>query len=61
MNYKQEIKKMLSRIPNKVVSGSYNMALGYKAVAEKARTIAEKSRPTEAELLRAYADLQTYE
>lgn len=61
MNYQQEIKRLLSRIPDKVVNGSYNMALGYKIVAEKARTIAGKSRPSEAELLRAYADLKAYE
>lgn len=61
MNYQQEIKRLLSRVPNKVISGSYNIALGYKIVAEKARTVANKSRPTEAELLRTYADLKAYE
>lgn len=61
MNYQNEIKKMLSRIPLKVTSGSYNMALGYKIVAEKAGAVAGKSRPSELELLRAYEDLKAYE
>ena len=61
MNYQQEIKRLLSRVPNKVISGSYNTALGYTIVVEKARAIAGKSRPSEAELLRAYADLKAYE
>lgn len=61
MNYKEEIKRMLNRIPDKVINGSTNQAIGYKIVAEKAAQIAGKSRPTEAELMRAYADLKAYE
>ena len=61
MNYKEEIKKLLKRIPEKVINGSTNQAVGYKIVAEKAMTISCKARASEAELMRALADLQAYE
>lgn len=61
MNYRAEIKKLLSRIPQKVINGSTNQAVGYKIVAEKAMAVAGKARASELELTRALADLQAYE
>lgn len=61
MNYKEEIKRLLSRIPQKVINGSTNQAIGYKIVAEKAMAIAGKARASEAELMRALSDLKAYE
>lgn len=61
MNYKDEIKKMLGKIPFKVTNGSVNQAIGYKIAAEKAMAISGKSRATELELIRAYEDLKAYE
>lgn len=61
MNYRAEIKKLLSRIPQKVINGSTNQAIGYKIVVEKAMAVAGKARASELELTRALADLQAYE
>lgn len=61
MNYREEIKSMLKRIPDKVTNGSVNQAIGYKIVAEKAATVSSKSRASELELIRAYEDLKAYE
>ena len=61
MNYKEEIKRMASRVPQKVVDGDINKAMGWKLVVEKSLATARKSRTSEAELLRAYSDLKAYE
>lgn len=61
MNYKEEINKLLKRIPPKVINGSTNQAVGYKIVVEKALLTSRKARASEAELMRVLADLQAYE
>ena len=61
MNYKEEIKRMTSRIPQKVIDGDINKAIGWKIIVEKSLAVARKSRPSEAELMRAYSDLKAYE
>jgi hypothetical protein len=61
VNYKEEIKRMASRVPQKVIDGDLNKAVGWKIIVEKSLATARKSRPSEAELLRAYSDLQAYE
>jgi hypothetical protein len=61
VNYKEEIKRLLKRIPQKVINGSTNQAIGYKIVVEKAMAVSCKARASEAELMRALADLQAYE
>ena len=61
MNYKSEIQRMLARIPQSVLQGDINKARDWKNTAEKARSIARKSRASEAELLRAYSELKAYE
>lgn len=52
---------MASRVPQKVVDGDINKAIGWKLVVEKSLATARKSRTSEAELLRAYSDLKAYE
>ena len=61
MNYKEELKKLLSRIPQKVINGSTNQAIAYKITAEKAMAIAGKSRASEAELMRALSEMKAFE
>lgn len=61
MNYRQEILKMISRVPPGVTQGSYQTALHWKNAAMKAGDTARKTRASEAELARAYADLKQYE
>lgn len=61
MNYKQEILKMISRVPQSVTNGSFNKAIHWKNAAEKAGDVARKTRATESELARAYSDLKQYE
>jgi hypothetical protein len=61
MNYKEEIKRMGSRVPQSVRDGDINKAIGWKIVVEKSLAVARKSRASEAELLRAYSDLKAYE
>ena len=61
MNHKEEIKRMASRVPQKVMDGDINKAIGWKLVVEKSLATARKSRPSEAELLRAYEALRAYE
>ena len=61
MNYRNEIKKMLSRVPQKVRDGSLQQAIAWKAAREKAEAIARKARATEVELLDAYSKLKQYE
>ena len=61
MNYKEEILRMTKRIPQKVIDGDINKAIGWKLVVEKSLSVARKSRASEAELMRAYSDLQAYE
>lgn len=61
MNYKEEINKLLRRIPERVINGSTNEAIAYKIAAEKAMNVTSKSRPSEAELLSVLASLQVFE
>lgn len=61
MNYKQEILKMISRVPQSVKNGSYYTATHWKNIAEKAGEVARKTRVSEAELVRAYSELKAYE
>ena len=61
MNYKDEILRMAKRVPQKVIDGDINKAIGWKIVVEKSLSVARKSRPTEAELLSAYSNLKAYE
>ena len=61
MNYRNEIKRMASRVPDKVKNGSTQQAIEWKKIQEKAMTIARKVRASEAELLNAYSQLKQYE
>ena len=61
MNYRNEIKQMASRVPQKVRDGSIQQAMEWKKIQEKAMTIARKVRASEAELLQAYSQLKQYE
>ena len=61
MNYRNEIRKMASRVPQKVRDGSIQQAMEWKKIQEKAMTIARKVRASEAELLDAYANLKRFE
>jgi len=61
MNHKEEIKRMASRVPQKVRDGSIQDAINWKKIQEKAMAIARKSRATEAELSSAYSQLKQYE
>ena len=61
MNYKEEIKRMASRVPQKVRDGSIQMAIEWKKIQEKSMAVARKSRASEAELLNAYSQLKQYE
>ena len=61
MNYKEEILRMTKRVPQNVIDGDINKAIGWKIVVEKSVAIARKSRASEAELMRAYSDLKAYE
>lgn len=61
MNYKEEILRMTKRVPQKVIDGDINKAIGWKIIVEKSLAVARKSRPSELELERAYSDLKAYE
>ena len=61
MNYRNEIKKMISRVPQKVRDGSIQIAMEWKKAQEKGFAVARKVRATEAELLQAYSQLKQYE
>lgn len=61
MNYKEEIKRMASRVPQKVRDGSMQQAVEWKKAQEKGDAIARKVRASEAELTSAYADLKRFE
>ena len=61
MNYREEIKRMASRVPQKVRDGSIQNAVEWKKIQEKAMLIARKTRATEAELTSAYSQLKQYE
>ena len=61
MNYREEIKRMSSRVPQKVRDGSIQDAMNWKKIQEKAMLIARKTRATEAELTSAYSQLKQYE
>ena len=61
MNYRNEINRMASRVPDKVKNGSMQQAIEWKKIQEKAATIARKARASEAELLSAYSQLKQYE
>lgn len=61
MNYKEEIKRMASRVPQKVRDGSIQTAMEWKKTQEKSMLVARKTRATEAELLAAYSQLKQYE
>lgn len=61
MNYKEEIKRMCGRVPQKVRDGSIQDAINWKKIQEKSLATARKLRATEAELLDAYSQLKQYE
>lgn len=61
MNFREEIKRMASRVPQKVRDGSIQDAINWKKIQEKAIATARKSRATEAELTAAYSQLKQYE
>ena len=61
VNHRNEIKKMASRVPDKVKDGSLQQAIEWKKIQEKAMTIARKVRASELELLEAYSQLKQYE
>lgn len=61
MNYREEIKRMASRVPQKVRDGSIQNAIEWKKIQEKSMTVARKTRASEAELLNAYSQLKQYE
>ena len=61
MNYKQEILKLMQRVPPAVIGGSTNQAVSYKNTVEKAIAVTSKARPSEAELQRVLAELQVFE
>ena len=61
MNYREEIKRMASRVPQKVRDGSIQNAVEWKKIQEKSMTVARKTRASEAELLNAYSQLKQYE
>ena len=61
MNYRAEIQRMASRVPQKVRDGSIQKAVEWKKIQEKSMLIARKQRASEAELLQAYSQLKQYE
>ena len=61
MNYREEIKRMASRVPQKVRDGSIQNAVEWKKIQEKSMVVARKTRASEAELLNAYSQLKQYE
>ena len=61
MNFREEIKRMASRVPQKVRDGSIQNAIEWKKIQEKSMTVARKTRASEAELLNAYSQLKQYE
>lgn len=61
MNYREEIKRMAARLPQKVRDGSIQNAINWKKAQEKAHAIARKVRATELELTEAYSQLKQYE
>lgn len=61
MNYREEIKRMASRVPQKVRDGSIQNAIEWKKIQEKSMVVARKTRASEAELLNAYSQLKQYE
>ena len=61
MNFREEIKRMASRVPQKVRDGSIQNAIEWKKIQEKSMTVARKTRASEAELLNAYSRLKQYE
>lgn len=61
MNYRDEIKRMASRVPQKVRDGSIQNAVEWKKIQEKSMVVARKTRASEAELLNAYSQLKQYE
>ena len=61
MNFREEIKRMASRVPQKVRDGSIQNAIEWKKIQEKSMTVARKTRASEAELLNAYSQLKQYD
>ena len=61
MNFREEIKRMASHVPQKVRDGSIQNAIEWKKIQEKSMTVARKTRASEAELLNAYSRLKQYE
>jgi hypothetical protein len=61
MNYKQEIQRLMQRVPSAVIHGSTNQAIAYKIAVEKAIAVTSKSRPSESELMSALSQLQVFE
>ena len=61
MDYRREITRMTSRVPQKVRDGSIQQAIAWKKLQEKAVSITRKFRASELELSEAYSQLKQYE
>jgi hypothetical protein len=58
--YTQKIKTMLTRVPQKVNSGSYDGAVAYKKCVVAARKAIETSRPNLTKVISAHNQLNMY-
>lgn len=58
--YKKKIKEMLTRVPAKVNSGSYDNAVAYKRHAAAACKLINSARPSLMSLISAHNQLQAY-
>ncbi|MFZ9646190.1 MAG: hypothetical protein ACO29M_05895, partial [Fluviibacter sp.] len=61
LDYRSEIIKMTSRVPQKVRDGSIQQAIAWKKLQEKAVAVTRKFRATELELSETYSQLKQYE
>lgn len=60
MNYREEIKKMTSRIPRSVVEGGVMQAGLWKEKASNALKVASNPKATTVELVRAFEEMQRF-
>ena len=51
---------MTSKVPQSVMQGSYQTAVGWKVAAKKARSVIQQSRPLLKSLRTAYQQLSVY-
>ena len=57
---RQQIKRMLSRVPSSVNAGSYDKSIAFKKTAAAAAKEADKSRPSLAGIRSAHNSLAIY-